>query len=118
VVERREPAEQDVENDAQAPEVDGLVVRLVFEHLGRHVTGRTARRRHGLAFGAAVLGQTEIRDLDGTVRFLRQIQQVLRLQVPVHNANVVQVRNRGRYVANEIRGLLLGIRPFGDYPVK
>ena len=38
VVEGRVPAEQDVGDDADAPDVDGLPVRLLGEDLGGNVT--------------------------------------------------------------------------------
>lgn len=46
VVERRIPAEQYVRDDAYAPNVDGLSVRLLREHFGRDVSGRSAGGRH------------------------------------------------------------------------
>mmetsp|Transcript_18569 Transcript_18569/g.49897 ORF Transcript_18569/g.49897 Transcript_18569/m.49897 type:complete len:344 (+) Transcript_18569:174-1205(+) len=45
-VEGREPAEEDVDDDAHAPHVDLGGVGLVRDHLGRHVARRAARGGH------------------------------------------------------------------------
>eukprot|EP00964_Phaeocystis_antarctica_P077137 scaffold47795_cov68-Phaeocystis_antarctica.AAC.5 len=74
-VKGREAAEQDVEHDAQAPHVDGMVVgralhlaplvrRVPGEDLRRRIVGRAAQS-HELAAGRADAGVAKVDELDG-----------------------------------------------------
>jgi len=64
VIERRESAEECVENTTECPHVDTLGVALVFDNLGSSVADGTARRHSRMV--PDDLGQAKIGDLDHT----------------------------------------------------
>lgn len=83
--ERRVPGGHLVHQHTQRPPVDGFVVTLTEDDLRGEVLGRTAQRPCAALHS---LGEAEIRHLQVT---LRVDQEVLRLQVPVDQIQVVEV---------------------------
>mmetsp|Transcript_37113 Transcript_37113/g.114351 ORF Transcript_37113/g.114351 Transcript_37113/m.114351 type:complete len:216 (-) Transcript_37113:478-1125(-) len=111
--EGRVAAEQHVHDDAEAPEVRGLVV-LAGEHLGGDVVGRARLRRQHLAL-LELAGEAEVDDLQDVALdgLCRQEDKVLRLQVsvgdvqPVHVAHSSEdlLHDHGRLALREAAGL-------------
>jgi len=122
------PAEQDVGDDAERPEVAALVVRQVglllrdgvqvvevvkvedLHHLGSHVLGGThgtlqPRGGDGLVDGGA---EVEVTELDGAGRVGLEAEDVFRLQVSVSDAALVEKGQRPGEVLDDGRGLVLG----------
>jgi hypothetical protein len=78
-----------VGEDAQRPDVDGVVVVLVLDHLGRQVVERATER--GAAGGGRVHRPAKVRDLD--LAAVAQ-QEVLGLDVAVDDVLRVAVVQR------------------------
>mmetsp|Transcript_16620 Transcript_16620/g.25685 ORF Transcript_16620/g.25685 Transcript_16620/m.25685 type:complete len:419 (-) Transcript_16620:343-1599(-) len=89
-VERLIPAEHDVQDHAQRPEVDLVRVLVGGEHLGRHVVRRATARVHHMQRGRQleVVRQAKVGDLEHAVR---GEQDILRLQVAMHHKMLMQV---------------------------
>lgn len=80
-------------------------VRLGPEDLRRNVSRSPALRRHETAHHAA--REPEVRQLDVGVVVLRRQQQVLGLQIAVHDAEVVAVAHGVQQDAAQVARLLL-----------
>ena len=107
VVERWRSWEQNEENDSHAPEIAPILVRLLREDLGRHVSRRTARRRRQLLL-VDEARQTEIRHLnDRRGEILLREEQILRLDIPVNDAKSVAVDQCVKDGRNDISSLSL-----------
>mmetsp|Transcript_31525 Transcript_31525/g.97395 ORF Transcript_31525/g.97395 Transcript_31525/m.97395 type:complete len:421 (-) Transcript_31525:288-1550(-) len=110
--ERRVAAEQNVHDDAERPHVGGDAVRRAglvqagVEHLRGDVQ-RSAAALGEFVVVAALLGEAEVDDLDRRVLVLARHQEVLRLQVAVHDAAFVQVRDTAQDVVHHARGAAL-----------
>lgn len=105
VVEGQGAAEQGVENDAAAPDVDlGAGIHVARDHLRRRVVRAAARRPQELPVPRHVR-ESKVRDLHVLVRVQ---QQVLRLQIPVHHAVVVAVLHAGHDLLEEAARLRFG----------
>ena len=93
-VEWREAAQKDVRHEADGPKVGRFAV-LALEKLGRHIV----RRAHGIGHESLALfvksRQAEIDELDGgVIVVLRLEQNILRLDVTMDHAVLVEVRHR------------------------
>mmetsp|Transcript_52404 Transcript_52404/g.126917 ORF Transcript_52404/g.126917 Transcript_52404/m.126917 type:complete len:222 (+) Transcript_52404:470-1135(+) len=115
VVEGVEAANHEVENDSQRPDVHLRPVggMVLLKDLGRDEVGRAAHRLQ-VAVAALQLGQPEVDQLDQVVlralRVRRHVQEILWLQVPVRDADVVQVVQRVEHVGDHRRRLVFGER--------
>mmetsp|Transcript_278 Transcript_278/g.868 ORF Transcript_278/g.868 Transcript_278/m.868 type:complete len:597 (-) Transcript_278:1548-3338(-) len=89
-VEGHVAAEQDVGHHAQRPHVHRSAVGLVLHDLGREVVWGARQRAEGLA-RAAVHREAEVGDLHGGVGARVLEQDVLGLDVPMHDAVLVEV---------------------------
>lgn len=83
IVERQEAVEHFVEDDAEAPPVDRVVVLETKHHFGRHVLGCTVEDVGGSLARDAVLTVTETGQNHVTVSV---DEDVARLDVAVHDA--------------------------------
>lgn len=88
VVERQPAAHHLVHYDSGAPPVHGQPVIVVLEHLRGQVFRRAAEGLRGATVRDLFLAQAKVGDLD--VAVLVQ-QQVLQLQIPVHDLVRVQI---------------------------
>ena len=101
-----------VEQGSEGEDVDCLVVWPFFEEFRRHVGGRAAEL-HGAAVelalvsngGYLVLGEAEITELHVEV-FVKE--HVVRLDVPVDNAVLVQVCNHGGHLLDDPPAVSIG----------
>mmetsp|Transcript_57021 Transcript_57021/g.133792 ORF Transcript_57021/g.133792 Transcript_57021/m.133792 type:complete len:297 (-) Transcript_57021:149-1039(-) len=115
VVEGREPAQHDVEHHAQRPEIDlGPVAigegKVRVEHLRSHVARSAAG---GLHHGRLrnELGEPEISHLNCVVirgvGVVGCIQKVLRLEIAMGDADVVEVVHRVEHISSHSSRILL-----------
>ena len=86
--------QQDVQNDAARPNVHRLAIRLLLEHLGRQIAGRTSESEPRLLIPLHLNRQPKVGQLDGGAFRLRRQQQVLRLEVAMHHAVRVTMVHR------------------------
>ncbi|GIX65340.1 colanic acid biosynthesis glycosyltransferase WcaI [Babesia caballi] len=100
-------AQEQVHDDADGPHVDLLVVPLEREHLGRDVGHRPAGLRQEL-LGPAQRREAKVRQLDGGRLALVREQNVLRLDVAVDDAALVQVRHDLQQLADDAVRVRLG----------
>lgn len=93
-VERWTAGEQDVCDDANAPNINTLIVGHFIHDLGRHVKGR-AEHLLQLELWVIEAGKAEVCQLDidlgGVTRLLWGQQYILRLDVPVRDVLLVHV---------------------------
>mmetsp|Transcript_22684 Transcript_22684/g.35057 ORF Transcript_22684/g.35057 Transcript_22684/m.35057 type:complete len:354 (-) Transcript_22684:144-1205(-) len=108
VVEGRVAPQQDVRDHARRPQVRLPAVLEAAEDLGGHVTRGAAGLLH-LPHLGDVAGEAEVGDLDVGVVLPRGQQQVLRLQVPVHDVVGVQVVQRAQQQGHQVARLLLRV---------
>lgn len=80
------------------------MIPLTSDHLGRRVAGTTARRLQHLALLVHVR-QAKIDNLDIVLVIQKE---VLRFQITVTDADLVDVFDAGDYLLSEATGLLLG----------
>ena len=80
VPEGRVAHEEDVEYDPAGPDVHGLAVGLLLEHLRGEVAGGAGEPEPGLLVALHLDGQAEVGELDGGALLLARQQQVLRLK--------------------------------------
>ena len=80
---------QDVGDDADGPNVDGIGVDLAHDDLGRHVARCTALSLQQLATSKE-LGESKVRDHDASAL---ADEKVLGLEVAVRDAVAVQIRH-------------------------
>jgi hypothetical protein len=110
VGEGRVAAEEDVEDDAQRPDVAlGAVLGVGRDHLGRNVAGRPARRAHHLVRPGQDLGEAHVGQLDGRVVLLALEQHVLGLEVAVDDALAVGVGDGRRHQPHHLPRLALAV---------
>lgn len=93
-----------IDDDAQGPYINRLIVRLLFKDLGRHVVLRADNRPEDLV---ALLGQPKVGQLD-VQRVSGLDEDVLGLDVPVGDGirQPVQITQRVRALTQDFEGLL------------
>eukprot|EP01139_Manchomonas_bermudensis_P005649 Amastigsp_a175486_287.p2 type:complete len:380 gc:universal Amastigsp_a175486_287:226-1365(+) len=96
-VECREPREHLEEEHAEGPPVDGFVVAVALENLWRKILGGSAERPRGLALAHALFAEPKV--CDAHVAFVRD-QNVLGLEIAVHNVEAVEVLERARQLGS------------------
>ena len=106
VLERRLAAQELIREHAQAPQVDGLAVEVLLAAGLDHLRGQVVE---GAAHGvAAVVGRVhapaEVRDLDLAVD---ADQDVLGLDIAVHDVLLMQIFQGGGHLRDVLRGLPL-----------
>mmetsp|Transcript_53227 Transcript_53227/g.84892 ORF Transcript_53227/g.84892 Transcript_53227/m.84892 type:complete len:201 (-) Transcript_53227:185-787(-) len=117
--EGRGTAQQNVHDDANAPNVAQLVV-TTSQHLRSHVVrsaclggGKLPRAE---AFGEAEVDQLQIGLLNGSATLCQQ--PVFRFQITVHDTIDVHVIHRPQHLLHTIGGHLFGELAIGHNPVK
>ena len=114
-VEREGAGDQDVEHDAQGPDIGlGAHITLALEELGCGVGGRAAPGPQQ-AVGTVVVAKAEVRQFDAIIRVQ---EEVLGLEVAVHHPRQVAVADGGQDLGEDVAGLLLGHAPVLDQVVK
>lgn len=78
-----------VDENPKRPNIDAIAVRLVEDHLWRHVSWR-ATRAHASTAIAQDRGQPEVAEFDGVAQY----QEILRLHIPVDHVATVNVAER------------------------
>ncbi|GIX65410.1 ABC transporter ATP-binding protein, putative [Babesia caballi] len=104
-VEGREAAQQNVQDHADGPDV-ALVVVHALEHLGRNVVRRADLLLH-LGVDVAVRREAKVNDPDVGVDGLGLEQQVLRLEVAVHDVLPVHVVDAAQHLLDDFGRVLL-----------
>ena len=94
LVEGREPAEQDVEDDASRPHVDrASLIALIAKHLGRNVAWCAAGCAHQVLIGDDTR-EPEVCNLEWSIGRLVGQQYVFRLEVTMNDVVGVHVVER------------------------
>mmetsp|Transcript_9502 Transcript_9502/g.27284 ORF Transcript_9502/g.27284 Transcript_9502/m.27284 type:complete len:207 (+) Transcript_9502:1070-1690(+) len=100
IIERRETAQQDVQNHTKAPQVHLLAVRVALrQNLRRNVPRCTASGCHAvISCPVQNFCKTEVGEFDcvivRAIFYIGCIKQIFRLQIAVHNSDRVQVTQR------------------------
>ncbi|GBE60051.1 ABC transporter ATP-binding protein, putative [Babesia ovata] len=105
-VEGRETAQQNVQDHTNRPYV-ALAVVHALEHVWRDVVRGADLVLH-LRVQVAVRGETEVDDPDVGIGVLGLKQQVLGLEVAVHDVLLVHVVDTAEHLLDNLRGVLLG----------
>ena len=108
VVEGRVAAEQDVREHADGPHVDLLAVGLAVQDLRRDVARRAAELVEAPR-ARELRREPEVAELDRRVVVVRHAQQILGLEVAVHDAQVVAVLDRLEQDQDQVPRLLLAV---------
>ena len=104
-------AQQEVGDDADGPQVDGLAVAGLAEDLGRHVAGGAAGGGQDVELVLVHdAREPEVGDEQVGVVLGRAEQQVLGLEVAVHDAVLVEVGNGRQHRADQVRRVRLVVR--------
>ena len=110
-VEGRAAREEDMSDDAHAPNVHALVIGLLLDDFGSHVEGR-AEDLTEAALGPVETGEAEVCqfqiELAWRVGLFWRQKDVLGLNVPVHNVLLVHVVERKEELFDDVGGLSLG----------
>mmetsp|Transcript_36408 Transcript_36408/g.59846 ORF Transcript_36408/g.59846 Transcript_36408/m.59846 type:complete len:436 (-) Transcript_36408:69-1376(-) len=108
-VEGRVAVEHHEQDHAHRPDVARVVVLLVADDLGRSVVRRAAEVRQVLQ-ARQHLAHAEVDDLDGRVLALVEEEDVVRLQVAVHDVVLlVHVLQRSQQLLDDARSVVLAI---------
>lgn len=108
VVEGRLPRQQNEEHNTDTPKVTRLIVGLLADDLRRNVA-RCATSCRSELICSQQAGQTKVRDLNNArLQILGRKEQILRFDVPVHNANLVTVDQSIEDRRYDVSGLLFG----------
>ena len=112
-VEGVEADEQNVHQHADGPHVDGVVVRLLVELLGRPVRPRAdpTARPHLRARLLQRHRRAKVDELDRRFGARRVEDDILGLDVAVDDPARVEVVDRARHLLDDARGELLRVRP-------
>mmetsp|Transcript_60321 Transcript_60321/g.136358 ORF Transcript_60321/g.136358 Transcript_60321/m.136358 type:complete len:207 (-) Transcript_60321:330-950(-) len=113
---RRVPPEQNVRDDAGAPDVALEVVQLVLDDLRGHVVRRPAHLVE--VFAVTFGGEAEVREHDTRVAVLVAQQEVLGLQVAMGDLSVVEEGERLEERLHEQPRLMLRVRLLVADPLK
>ena len=106
MVEGQRARQQRVDDAAQATHVARESVGLLAEHLGRNIA-QCAKRLLCCIAGTDDLGKTKIYDLwHGTVRAIAH-HDVLELEIPMHDAELVEVLHAHRHLVCQVLDPLL-----------
>mmetsp|Transcript_32534 Transcript_32534/g.63547 ORF Transcript_32534/g.63547 Transcript_32534/m.63547 type:complete len:232 (-) Transcript_32534:112-807(-) len=106
--ERQRARQQNIHEAPHAPDIRLVVVLLLpLQQLGRDVVERAAVLVQVLVL--AQLREAEVGDAQTAVRPLMQVEDVLRLEVAVHDAPLVHVGARVQHVRYHGRHLPLGV---------
>lgn len=114
VKERLHATKHHVQHDAGAPNVDFIVVasghfvELYLEHLGRNILHYARIRLHLVLLGVELSRNVEVEQQKAVRSLLNQ--QVLRLDVSVHNVVGMQVSNALQKLPEVVARLLLRVR--------
>lgn len=112
-VEGRVAAQQEVGDDADGPDVDGLAVPGFLEDLRRHVARRAAGcRQHVELLFVHDAAEAEVGDQQVGVVFWRAEEEVFGFEVAVHDAVIVQVGDGGEGGADQVRGVGFEVAAF------
>lgn len=101
----RDAGQNDISHDTEGPDVALLAV-VVVQHLGRNVVGSTDSLLLLLA-GLKLHGSTEVNNLD-LVELLGGLKQdILGLEISVHNVEAMAVADAGEQLSHEHGGIML-----------
>ena len=104
----REATEEDVDDDAKAPDVTRAVVPLHPQHLWRYVPRRTARRLQRCALRVEELREPKVGDLDLCTWAAFGHEHILRLEITVGDPHAVQVLDRIEQLDRQCDRIRLG----------
>eukprot|EP00128_Syssomonas_multiformis_P016256 Colp12_sorted_trinity150504_noHs@31775 len=109
IVEGRIPAQQNIGNHTNRPHVDGLAVTLLTKNLRCNIVGCTTSCVQDMLvvheLGETKVGNHHIRGL-----VLSSKQNVLGLQISMHDVVAVEVANGLRHLSNNSNGIFLSER--------
>lgn len=107
--EGRVSTEQRIRNHAQTPQVHWLAMPDLLQHLGRHIPGRPTRGHQHVVLARQHFAQPKVRDHQPCVLGPVCKQQVLGLEVPVHNVQAVQVLDTQQDLVYKARSVCFGV---------
>src|SRR5690554_6158673 len=93
--------EKSIGNDTNTPYVDRLAMSNLLQDLGRNISRCSTGCHEHVVPACQDLAQSKVRDHQPCVLCLVVEQQVLRLQVAVHNIQLVQVFNSQQNLINQ-----------------
>ena len=100
---------QDVEDHTASPNVYRPTVGFFLQHLRREVAGSTGESEPGEFVFLHLDRQAEVSQLHGSTFDLARQQQVLGLQVAMHNPFLVAVMNTVQYLLNAVACVRLAV---------
>ena len=99
-----------IKNNTACPNVNRFAVGLLLENLGAEIAGRAGKAIPGRLLAHDLDGQAEISQFDVcTFVFARQ-QQILGLQVSVHDEAFVAVAHRVQDLLYTVAGVYLAVK--------
>mmetsp|Transcript_50047 Transcript_50047/g.82967 ORF Transcript_50047/g.82967 Transcript_50047/m.82967 type:complete len:248 (-) Transcript_50047:54-797(-) len=117
-IERREAAEEDVEDDSRRPNVDSArVVAFILEDLGSDVAGCATCSFHHVLRGHHPR-QTEVRHLDSGIIIFIAVQDILRFQIAVHYVSFMQILESVAKGEHSKCSVFLFVVTLGHYPIE
>mmetsp|Transcript_82514 Transcript_82514/g.267292 ORF Transcript_82514/g.267292 Transcript_82514/m.267292 type:complete len:252 (+) Transcript_82514:1149-1904(+) len=113
-VEGRVARHEHPHNHTDAPEVTLVVVAIACQHIRADVSNRAAgghhRRRRVPILSEAKVDEFQLRR--SALFILALVQEILKLQIPVHDAVRVQVAHRSQHLPRHLRGVGVGVDSF------
>jgi len=100
-------AQHHVKNDASAPDVNLICIRLTREHLRRAELHNPGIRFHNLRLGIVLPRHVEVNDEKMIITFPNE--QVRRLDIPVNNLLAMQILKSFQYLHKKFPGLALAV---------
>lgn len=110
IPERRITDQENVQDDSARPNVDGFAVGLLLQHLWREITGRAGESEPRQLFQLHFDGQAKVRELHSCSFSLAGQQEILGLQVPVHDSVCVAMVDTLQDLLYAVRGIGLWIK--------